>query len=50
MLYGDGGSDEERLAFLDRVFEMGCTFWDTAEVCMILLCPTEECTERLMLI
>lgn len=21
---------KERLAFLDRVFEMGCTFWDTA--------------------
>lgn len=34
MLYGDGGSDEERLAVLDRVFEMGCTFWDTAEVYM----------------
>ena len=32
-LYGDVGDDEERLKFLDKVFEMGCTFWDTAEVC-----------------
>lgn len=31
-LYGDAGDEEERLAFLDKVFEMGCTFWDTAEV------------------
>ena len=31
-LYGDAGEEEERLAFLDKVFEMGCTFWDTAEV------------------
>ncbi|KAF6220732.1 hypothetical protein HO133_003165 [Letharia lupina] len=30
-LYGDAGDEEERLAFLDKVFEMGCTFWDTAE-------------------
>ena len=33
MLYGEVGDEEERLAFLDKVFEMGCTFWDTAEVC-----------------
>lgn len=33
-LYGDAGEEEERLAFLDKVFETGCTFWDTAEVCM----------------
>ena len=31
-LYGDTGDEEERLAFLDKVLEMGCTFWDTAEV------------------
>ena len=32
-LYGDAGEEEdERLAFLDRLFETGCTFWDTAEV------------------
>ena len=30
MLYGDGGEEEDRLNFLDKVFEMGCTFWDTA--------------------
>lgn len=30
-LYGDAVEDEERLALLDKVFEMGCTFWDTAE-------------------
>lgn len=29
-LYGDAVEDEERLALLDKVFEMGCTFWDTA--------------------
>lgn len=33
-LYGDAGEEEERLAFLDKVVETGCTFWDTAEVCM----------------
>ena len=32
MLYGDPGDDEERLNFLDKVFEIGCRFWDTAEV------------------
>ena len=42
-LYGDVGDEEERLAFLDKVFEMGCTFWDTAEVCcrlcgLLVLC------------
>jgi aryl-alcohol dehydrogenase-like predicted oxidoreductase len=30
--YSDGGSDEQRLAFLDRVYELGETFWDTADV------------------
>ncbi len=30
MLYGEAGGEEERLAFLDKVFGMGCTFWDTA--------------------
>ena len=29
-LYGEAVEDEERLALLDKVFEMGCTFWDTA--------------------
>ena len=33
MIYGDAGEEEERLAFLDKVFEMGCTFWDTAGGC-----------------
>ncbi|UQC76452.1 aldo/keto reductase [Colletotrichum lupini] len=29
--YGKPGSDEERLAFLDRVWELGATNWDTAD-------------------
>ena len=32
VLYGEGGTEEEGLAFLDKVFESGCRFWDTAEV------------------
>lgn len=32
VLYGDAGTEEEGLAFLDKVFESGCRFWDTAEV------------------
>ena len=30
--YGDTGSDEDRLKVLDRAYEMGETFWDTADV------------------
>ncbi|KAA1473467.1 Aldo/keto reductase [Dentipellis sp. KUC8613] len=30
--YGDVPSDEERLKFLDTVYERGCTHWDTADV------------------
>ncbi|KAK9762603.1 Aldo-keto reductase str7 [Basidiobolus ranarum] len=30
--YGDAGSDEERFLFLDKLFECGCTNWDTADV------------------
>ncbi|KXH64379.1 aldo/keto reductase [Colletotrichum salicis] len=29
--YGKPGSDEERLAFLDRAWELGATNWDTAD-------------------
>ncbi|KAK2031327.1 aldo/keto reductase [Colletotrichum zoysiae] len=29
--YGKTGSDEERLAFLDRAWELGATNWDTAD-------------------
>ena len=29
-LYGQGPSREEGLKVLDRVFELGCRFWDTA--------------------
>lgn len=29
--YGAVGSDEERLKFLDGVYERGCNFWDTAD-------------------
>lgn len=30
--YGPGGPDEERLGVLDRAYELGQTFWDTADV------------------
>lgn len=30
MLYGASPSEVERLRVLDRVFELGCRFWDTA--------------------
>ena len=30
--YGDGGSDEDRLAFLDGVHKIGETFWDDADI------------------
>lgn len=29
--YGTAPSDEERFKVLDRAFELGATFWDTAE-------------------
>lgn len=31
-IYGPRGSDEERLALLDRAYELGEWFWDTADV------------------
>ncbi|KAG2053060.1 Aldo keto reductase [Suillus hirtellus] len=30
--YGQTGSDEERLKVLDKAYELGCTFWDTADI------------------
>lgn len=30
-LYGKPPGDEERLKVLDRAFELGARFWDTAE-------------------
>jgi aryl-alcohol dehydrogenase-like predicted oxidoreductase len=30
--YGFGGSDEDRFKVLDRAYELGNTFWDTADV------------------
>lgn len=30
--YGDSGSTEERLKVLDRAYELGETFWDSADV------------------
>ena len=30
--YGDAGDDETRLAFLDKLWEMGETFWDDADI------------------
>ncbi|KAF8316051.1 Aldo/keto reductase [Clavulina sp. PMI_390] len=30
--YGKPDSDEERFKVLDRLYEMGCTFWDTASM------------------
>ncbi|KAK3172838.1 hypothetical protein OEA41_006163 [Lepraria neglecta] len=29
-LYGAAPSDEERFKVLDRVYDLGCKFWDTA--------------------
>lgn len=30
-VYGSVPDDEERCAILDRAYELGATFWDTAE-------------------
>jgi aryl-alcohol dehydrogenase-like predicted oxidoreductase len=30
--YGPGGSDEERFAYLDKLYEMGETFWENADI------------------
>ncbi|KAG2061318.1 Aldo keto reductase [Suillus hirtellus] len=30
--YGQTDSDEERFKVLDKVYELGCTFWDTANI------------------
>ena len=30
--YGIKTSDEERLELLDRVHELGCTYWDSAQL------------------
>lgn len=32
--YGEPGSDEERFKFLDRAYELGETFWDSADMYM----------------
>ena len=31
-LYGKAGDEEENFKVLDRAWELGSTFWDTAEV------------------
>lgn len=31
-MYGYGGADEDRFKVLDRAWELGNTFWDTADV------------------
>ncbi|KAF8317876.1 Aldo keto reductase [Clavulina sp. PMI_390] len=31
-IYGPVGSDEERFKLLDRLYELGCTNWDTAHI------------------
>ena len=48
VLYGNAGDEEEGLRFLDKVFEMGCTFWDTAEVGIrfCFCCVGEEGTKK----
>ena len=41
--YGAPASDEERFKVLDRAYELGCTFWDSADIYMdrlILHVPT----------
>ena len=30
--YGHAGNDEERLKYLDRAYELGDTFWDSADL------------------
>ncbi|ORX89647.1 Aldo/keto reductase [Basidiobolus meristosporus CBS 931.73] len=30
--YGSAGSDDERFEFLDKLYESGCTNWDTADI------------------
>jgi len=30
-MYGSVASDEERFIILDRAYELGATFWDSAE-------------------
>lgn len=30
--YGPGGSDEERFEYLDKLYQMGETFWDNADI------------------
>lgn len=29
--YGEVPENEERFKFLDRAFDIGCTFWDSSE-------------------
>jgi aryl-alcohol dehydrogenase-like predicted oxidoreductase len=29
--YGEPVDEEHNMAILDKAFELGCTFWDTAE-------------------
>jgi aryl-alcohol dehydrogenase-like predicted oxidoreductase len=45
--YGLPGSDEERLAFLDKVYELGETFWDTGKQTLTSLptlqLPSQKC-------
>lgn len=39
MAYGaDVGSDEERFKVLDRLFELGCTNWDTSSIYVSRTC------------
>lgn len=30
--YGTPAADEERFKFLDRLYELGCTNWDSADI------------------
>jgi aryl-alcohol dehydrogenase-like predicted oxidoreductase len=39
-VYGEPGSDEERLAFLDAAFDKGERFWDTGMSSLLALAPT----------
>ncbi|KAL9038099.1 MAG: hypothetical protein Q9214_005417 [Letrouitia sp. 1 TL-2023] len=45
--YGDAGPTEERLKVLDRAYELGETFWDSADanVTMYAYSPTETLPE-----
>lgn len=41
--YGEAGTDEERFAVLDRLFELGCTNWDTSSIYVCFFSLLSRC-------